>query len=71
VIRFRRLEQWRDRLLSDDANALSALLEEHPEADRAQLERLIARAHHEQQRKQPPAAARELFGVLRELFDGV
>lgn len=69
VIRFRRLEQWRDRLLSDDATALSALLEEHPDADRSRLERLIARAHHEQQRKQPPAASRELFAVLRELFD--
>ena len=69
VIRFRRLEQWRDRLLSDDVSALSALLEEHPDADRSHLERLIARAHHEQQRKQPPAAARELFAVLRELFD--
>ena len=69
VIRFRRLEQWRDRLLSDDAGALAALLEEQPAADRAQLERLVARAHHEQHRKQPPAAARELFGVLRELFD--
>jgi ribosome-associated protein len=69
VIRFRRLEQWRDRLLSDDAGAVGALLEEQPGADRAQLERLIARAHHEQQRKQPPAAARELFSVLRDLFD--
>jgi ribosome-associated protein len=69
VVRFRRLELWRDRLLSEDAAALGALLEEHPEADRPQLERLIARAQHEQQRKQPPAAARELFTVLRELFD--
>lgn len=71
VIRFRRLEQWRDRLLGDDLTALSALLEEHPDADRPHLERLIARAHHEQQRKQSPAAARELFAVLRELFDRV
>lgn len=71
AVRFKRLELWRDRLLSDDAGAMSALLDEQPQADRAQLERLIARAHHEQHRKQPPAAARELFGVLRELFDGV
>lgn len=69
VLRFRRIELWRDRLLGDDATALSALLEEHPHADRSQLERLIARAHHEQQRKQPPSAAREVFAVLRELFE--
>jgi len=70
VLRFRRLEEWRDRLLND-AGALNALLEEYPAADRSQLERLIARAHHEQARKQPPVAARELFAVLRELFQTV
>jgi ribosome-associated protein len=69
VLRFRRVELWRDRLLSDDSTALSALLEEHPETDRPQLERLLARARHEQQRRQPPAAARELFTVLRALLD--
>lgn len=69
VLRFRRVELWRDRLLSEDGAALSALLEEHPHADRSQLERLLARARHEQQRKQPPAAARELFSVLRALLD--
>ncbi len=70
VLRFRRVELWRDRLLSDDAAALGVLMEERPDSDRAQLERLIARARHEQQRKQPPVAARELFAVLRNLFDG-
>lgn len=68
VLRFRRIEQWRDRLLSDDPGALPALLEETSQADRPQLERLIARARHEQQRQQPPTAARELFAVLRELL---
>ncbi|MGE0115334.1 MAG: ribosome biogenesis factor YjgA [Steroidobacteraceae bacterium] len=68
VLRFRRAEQWRDRLLGEDAGSLTALLAEHPDADRNQLERLIARAHHEQQRKQAPVAARELFTVLRDLM---
>lgn len=68
VLRFRRAEQWRDRLLNE-TDALSALLDEYPAGDRNQLERLIARGHHEQQRKQAPAAARELFTVLRELLD--
>ncbi|MGC3979990.1 MAG: ribosome biogenesis factor YjgA [Steroidobacteraceae bacterium] len=69
VLRFRRAEQWRDRLLSD-ATALPEWLAEYPQSDRNQLERLIARAHHEQARKQPPAAARELFAIVRELLDG-
>ncbi len=69
VLRFRRVETWRDRLLGDDSSALDALLDECPEADRNQLERLLARARHEQQRKQPPVAARELFTVLRGLLD--
>ena len=69
VLRFRRVELWRDRLMSDEAAALDALLDEQPGADRTQLERLVARARHEQQRKQSPTAARELFAVLRQLFD--
>ena len=69
VLRLRRVEQWRDRLLDGDAASLVALLEEYPAADRSQLERLIARALHERQRKQPPAAARELFSVLRAVME--
>lgn len=68
VLRFRRIEQWRDRLL-EDPQALTSLQQEYPEADRAQLERLIAMAHHEAARKQAPAAARELFAVLRTVID--
>lgn len=69
VLRFRRAEQWRDRLLGEDAQALPLLLAEYPDADRQQLARLVARAHHEQQRQQAPAAARELFAALRELMN--
>ena len=69
VLRLRRVEQWRDRLLDGDAASLVALLEEYPAADRSQLERLIARALHERQRKQPPTAARELFSVLRAVME--
>lgn len=68
VLRFRRVEQWRDRLLSDPST-LTALLAERPAADQQQLERLLARARHEQARKQPPVAARELFTLLRTLFE--
>ncbi|MGD9841617.1 MAG: ribosome biogenesis factor YjgA [Steroidobacteraceae bacterium] len=69
VLRLRRAEHWRDRLLSEDGTAIAALLNEYATADRGQLERLVARALHERQRKQAPAAARELFVVLRELLN--
>lgn len=68
VLRVRRVEQWRERLLND-AEALAALLTERPEADSKQLQRLIAQAHHERDHHQAPTAARELFHVLRSLFD--
>lgn len=70
VLRFRRVEQWRDRLLADDT-ALPILLSERPEADAKHLQRLIAQARHERDKQQTPAAARELFGVLRELLDPI
>ena len=69
VLRMRRAEQWRDRLLNGEAEALTTLIAEYPEADRSQLERLIAQAEHERQRKQGPTAARELFRLLRELLE--
>ena len=69
VLRLRRAEQWRDRLLDAKDAALTELLNEHPEADRAQFSRLIDQAQHERHRQQPPTAARELFRQLRELLD--
>ena len=69
VLRSRRVEQWRDRLLSEPG-AVEILSTEQPQADIKQLQRLLARARHEREHEQPPAAARELFGVLRELLDG-
>ena len=66
--RFRRIEEWRDRLLTEGDAALDALLAEHPAAPRAVLAALAARARDERDRGRPPAAARELFRALRALF---
>jgi ribosome-associated protein len=60
--RLHRLEGWRARLLRDGPPALDALLLEHPSADRALLERLIASARH------GSSGARTLFRYLRELM---
>jgi ribosome-associated protein len=67
TLHFRRLEQWRDRLLANEPGALDRFIAEHPAADRARLEALLDRALKERSRDAPPAAARELFRYLREI----
>jgi ribosome-associated protein len=66
--RFRRIEQWRDRLLIEGDTALDALLGAHPDAARGQLAALVARAIDERDRGRPPTASRELFRALRDLL---
>jgi len=68
ALRFRRIEHWRDRLLSEEG-AIEAFAAEWANADVKQLQRLVAQAKHERDRRQAPAAARELFQVLRELVE--
>ena len=63
-----RVEAWRDRLVREGDEALNALLEAHPEADRQHLRQLARRATEERHANRPPAAARELFRVLRDLL---
>lgn len=67
--RLHRAETWRDRLLREGDQALTDFLAEHPAADRQQLRALLRRAHDEAARGKPPAAARELFRLLRDLPD--
>jgi ribosome-associated protein len=69
--RLRRVEAWRDRLLSEGDAALTALADwrELTSEQRAKLADALRRSRHipstEQQRS---AAARELFRALRALF---
>ena len=64
---FRKVEQWRDRLLLDDKTALSEIIEAHAEIDRQHINQLIRQAKREQQQEKPPASARKLFKYLRDL----
>jgi ribosome-associated protein len=70
ALRFRRLEQWRDRLLAEGTPALESLRAEVPGIDAAALTTLaglIERARKEQQQTdRSSGAARELFRVLRD-----
>lgn len=67
--RQKRLEQWRERLVKDDA-ALTEFAAEHPAADVQVLRTLIRNARKEIAGAHPPRAQRELFRVVRELVDG-
>ena len=62
--RQKRLEQWRERLIADDA-ALTEFANEHPGADLQGMRALIRNARKEIVEIKPPRAQRELFRVLR------
>lgn len=67
ALRFRRIEQWRDRLVKDGATALEQLRTEStaPLDDKLFTE-LISRAREERTRDAPPHASRELFRLVRD-----
>jgi ribosome-associated protein len=67
--RQKRLEQWRERLIADDA-ALTAFAGEHAGADLQEMRTLIRNARKEIAESKPPRAQRELFRVLRGFADG-
>jgi len=63
---FHRLEQLRDQMLEQDESAFEALAEAAGEATVEKARSLAHRAEQETIRGQPPAAARELFRLIRE-----
>ena len=64
-LRFRRVEQWRDRLLKEGEPAIEHLRVEAPGVDATAIAALIAQARKDRDRSAPPRAARELFQLLR------
>jgi ribosome-associated protein len=68
ALRFHRIEQWRDKLLTEGVEAVAKLQTEFPNIDGAAIRTLTERARKEQQtssQKITPAG-RELFRLLRE-----
>ena len=63
----KRLEQWRERLIADDA-ALTEFASEHGGADLQALRSLIRNARKEIAEARPPRAQRELFRSIREFL---
>lgn len=64
---FRRLEHWRERLISEGDSALAELARTYPTLDTATLGALVAQARHEREQR-GRGASRELFRALRALF---
>jgi len=62
------IEEWRGRLLADEAAAWTELGGRVPPGDLQQLRSLVRQARAERDAARPPAAARQLFRRLRELL---
>ncbi|WP_413459877.1 ribosome biogenesis factor YjgA [Herbaspirillum huttiense] len=60
------LERRREKLLADD-QALTELLNRHPEVDVQHMRKLIRNARKEQAENKPPKAYREIFQILKQL----
>ncbi len=66
---FRRIENWRERLLSEGEPALSELAQWHPDIDVMAWRQRVAAARTERERTGASgAASRELFRALRAMF---
>lgn len=65
--RHHRSEAWRDFLLENGDRAVGSLLEKRRDADAQTIRQLLRNAAREAKSNKPPAAARSLFKLLREL----
>jgi ribosome-associated protein len=66
--RFRRVEEWRERLIAGGTAALAELAREHPGIDGSEWARRVSAAQAERTRGVARGASRELFRALRALF---
>ncbi len=62
-------EKWRDRLITEEGEALQSFIDEYPQAEIQYLRQLIRNAQKESKQNKPPASARKLFRYLRELIE--
>ena len=63
------LENWRERLLSDDKQGLTEFLMQYPEADVQHMRQLIRNAKKELALEKPPKSSRLLFRYIRGLLE--
>ena len=67
--RFKRLEAWRERLITEGAAALEELERWRPGLDRTEWMRKIGAAQSDRDRNVTGTSGRELFRALRTLFE--
>lgn len=65
--RHHRAEAWRDTLLEAGDDAIGALFDQRHDIDGQALRQLVRNARREAAANKPPASARKLFRMLREL----
>ncbi|MDY4504895.1 MAG: ribosome biogenesis factor YjgA [Holdemanella porci] len=63
-----KLELLRDELVEQGDDALTKLLDEHPDADRQHLRNLIRSAQKEKAQNKPPKAYRDIYQYLKALI---
>jgi ribosome-associated protein len=69
-LRFRRIEQWRDRLVKEGPTLIPTFLAEtSAPIEPSTLTALIEQARKEHSGSSPPHASRELFRVLRNALE--
>lgn len=62
-----RAEAWRDFLLEAGDPAVGSLMQQRNDTDTQAIRQLIRNANREESRNKPPASARALFRLLREM----
>jgi len=62
-----RTEAWRDFLLESGDHAVGVLMQQHNDVDTQAIRQLVRNAHKEAAGNKPPASARALFRLLREM----
>lgn len=65
---FQTMEQWRDDLINGTDSDTAQFIEKFPGVNRQELRTLIRNARLEKERNKPPANARKLFKLIRELM---
>ncbi|MDR3430639.1 MAG: ribosome biogenesis factor YjgA [Rouxiella aceris] len=66
---FHKLEVLRDRMVEEGDDAIPAVLDIYPEADRQQLRALVRNAQKEKATSKPPKSYRQIFQYLRDLAE--
>lgn len=66
---FHKLEVVRDDIIEQGDSAINTLLEEYPDADRQKLRQLARQAKKEKEQNKPPKSAREIFQMIRSLYE--